>query len=67
VIAPALQDSIDATRRKQARKKAEKNVRYLKGTMHLEDQQPDARFIEELVKQEEDRLLHGSNINLWGE
>ena len=67
VIVPLLQDSIEAIRRKQARKIAEKQVRYLKGTMNLEDQQPDAKFIEELIKQEEERLLQGSNSKLWDE
>ncbi len=65
VIVPLLEDSIDAIRRKQARKKAEKQILYLKGTMNLEDQQPDSRFIAELIKQEEERLLHGSNSKLW--
>lgn len=67
VIIPLLQDSIEAMRRKQARKMAEKQVRYLKGTMNLEDQQPDAKFIEELMKQEEQRLLQGPNSKLWDE
>jgi transcriptional regulator with XRE-family HTH domain len=67
VIVPLLQDSIDAIRRKQARKMAEKQVRYLKGTMNLEDQQPESRFIAELVKQEEERLLQGTNSKLWDE
>ncbi|HSW86741.1 MAG TPA: helix-turn-helix domain-containing protein [Rhabdochlamydiaceae bacterium] len=65
VIAPILQDSIDAIRRKQARKIAENHIRYLKGTMHLEDQQPDARFIEKLLNQEEERLLRGPSTRLW--
>lgn len=67
VIVPLLQDSIEVIRRKQARKMAEKQVRYLKGTMNLEDQQPDAMFIEELIKQEEERLLQGPNAKLWDE
>ncbi len=67
VIAPLLKDSIDAIRRKQARKMAESHVRYLKGTMNLEDQQPDSRFIAELIKQEEERLLQGPNSKLWDE
>ncbi|PJD97854.1 MAG: hypothetical protein CK425_01615 [Parachlamydia sp.] len=67
VIVPLLQDSIDAIRRKQARKMAEKQVRYLKGTMNLEDQQPDSRFIAELVKQEEERFLQETNSKLWDE
>lgn len=67
VIIPLLQDSVDAIRRKQARKMAEKQVRYLKGTMNLEDQQPDSRFIAELIKQEEERLMQGPNAKLWDE
>ena len=67
VIVPLLQDSINAIRRKQARKIAEKHVDYLKGTMNLEDQQPDSQFIEELLMQEEERLLNGSNHKLWEE
>jgi transcriptional regulator with XRE-family HTH domain len=67
VIAPLLEDSIDNIRRKQARKMAEKQVGYLKGTMNLEDQQPDPRFIAELMKQEEERLLQGPNSKLWDE
>lgn len=67
VIVPLLKDSVDAIRRKQAKKMAEKQVRYLKGTMNLEDQQPDSRFIEELIKQEEERFMQGPNSKLWDE
>lgn len=67
VIVPLLRDSIEVIRKKQARKMAEKQVRYLKGTMNLEDQQPDAKFIEELIKQEEGRFLRGPNAKLWDE
>lgn len=67
VIAPVLQDSIENIRRKQAKKVAQKRVRYLKGTMNMEEQQPDDRFIEELLKQEEDQLLQGPNVRLWAE
>lgn len=67
VIAPVLLESIDTIRRRQARKIAEKRVHYLKGTMNLEEQEPDSRFIKELLQQEEDRLLHGPNARLWEE
>ena len=67
VIAPVMQDSIDTIRRQQARKIAEKQVRYIQGTMNLEDQQPDARFTEALLKQEEERLLQGPHTRLWEE
>ncbi len=67
VIAPQLQESIDAIQKKQARKIAQKHVHYLKGTMNLEDQQPDSRFIDELLKTEEERLLRGPRAKLWAE
>jgi len=67
IIAPLLEDSIDLIRRKQARKLAARQVRYLKGTMHLEEQQPDLQFLEGLLKQEEERLLQGPNAKLWEE
>lgn len=67
LIVPLLQDSIEAIRRKQARKMAEKQVRYLKGTMNLEDQQPDSRFVGVLIKQEEERFLQGPKSKLWDE
>jgi len=67
VLVPLLQDSIEGIRRKQARKIAEQQVSYLKGTMNLEGQQPDVRFIEELIKLEEERLLQGPSSKLWEE
>lgn len=67
LIVPFLQDSIESIRRKQARKMAGKQVLYLKGTMNLEDQQPDSKFIEALIKQEEERLVQRPNYKLWDE
>lgn len=67
IVIPLLLDSIEGIRRKQARKMAEKQMKYLKGTMNLENQQPDPRFIEELIRQEEGSLLHGPNAKLWEE
>jgi len=67
VIAPLPRGSIDSIRQKQARKIAEKQVGYLKGTMNLEDQQPDPRFLDELLRHEEECLLQGPNAKLWTE
>jgi len=67
IIAPLMEHSIDTIRQIQARKIAEKRVRYLKGTMNLENQQPDPRFMEELLKEETERLLQGPNYQLWEE
>ncbi len=65
VIAPLLQGSINSIRQKQARKVAERQVGYLQGTMNLEGQQPDPRFVEELLAQEIERLLQGPSAKLW--
>jgi transcriptional regulator with XRE-family HTH domain len=67
VIAPFLRESIDMVRKKQAIKMAEKRIHYLKGTMNLEEQQPDAQFIKTLLKEEESRLLQGPTYKLWEE
>lgn len=67
VVVPALRKSVDAIRRKQARKVAEAKVGYLAGTMRLEEQEPDPRFTEALLKEEEERLLRGPNSVLWQE
>ena len=67
IVVPLLYDTIETIRYKQARKIAQKHLRYLKGTMNLENQQPDSRFISELIKQEETRLLQGPNAKLWEE
>ena len=68
VVAPVLKQTIDAIRYKQARHIAEKHVRYLRGTMSLEKQEPDKRLLEELIKKEVNELLYGSSgIKLWKE
>ena len=65
VITPVLQDSVESIRRTQAKRVAKKHISYLKGTMHLEMQEPDDRFINELIKEEENALLHSSKSKLW--
>ncbi|MDB2613611.1 helix-turn-helix domain-containing protein [Chlamydiales bacterium] len=67
LIIPVLQDSIDTIRRIQAEKIAKKQIGYLKGTMNLEDQQPDTDFIKELLDHEIIQLLNGPNSSLWEE
>lgn len=67
VISPVLRESIEMNRRRQARKMAEKRIHYLKGTMNLEDQQPDAQFTQTLLQEEETRLLQGPDYKLWEE
>ena len=67
VILPILQEPVSTIRRRQARKRAEAKVRYLLGTMHLEEQEPDKKFTDALLQQEEEKLLKGPNSTLWKE
>lgn len=65
VILPIFKESIEAILRKQARKVAEKNILYLRGTMSLEKQEPDKKFLKQLIKDEEERLLRSPGNKLW--
>jgi transcriptional regulator with XRE-family HTH domain len=65
IIVPLLREPPDMICRKQARKKAETHLLYLKGTMSLEGQQLDTRFLEGFLKQEEERLLYSTHLQLW--
>ncbi|MEN9654396.1 MAG: helix-turn-helix protein [Chlamydiota bacterium] len=67
VVLPILRESVSTIRRRQARKRAEIKVGYLLGTMHLEEQEPDQRFTDALLQQEEEKLLRGPNSTLWKE
>ncbi|MCH9627913.1 MAG: hypothetical protein S4CHLAM2_15610 [Chlamydiales bacterium] len=67
VVAPVLQGTIESIHHKQARARAQKQVDYLTGTMNLEQQRPDEKFKNELIKQEEQRLLQGPKSKLWEE
>lgn len=67
IIVPLLMEPVDVIRRKQARRVAENNVRYLRGTMSLEQQEPDKKLIQELIKEQEEELLRSSGNKLWQE
>jgi transcriptional regulator with XRE-family HTH domain len=67
VIVPMLLESVDMIRRRQAKKQAQARVHYLKGTMNLEGQEPDTKFINALIEQEEQRLLQEPNSSLWND
>ena len=66
VITPVLKEPIEVLKQKQAKKLAQKKIHYLKGTMNLEDQQPDALFIEALLQEEIHNLLQTPK-KLWEE
>ncbi len=64
ILVPILREPIDVQRRRQARRVAEKHIRYLKGTMSLEKQEPDSDFLNELLTEKEEELLR-SKAKLW--
>lgn len=49
----------------QARKAAERKVKYLEGTMALEEQQPEASFKEAMVEEETQRLIRSRSSEIW--
>jgi len=65
VVAPMLNAPLDEIRQQQAKRVAKKHSQYLRGTMNLEKQTPDKRLLDELIKHEENELLHGSGAKLW--
>ncbi|MCH9614155.1 MAG: hypothetical protein SP1CHLAM54_11670 [Chlamydiia bacterium] len=65
VIAPAMTSSIDNLRKEQAMKIANKRLDYLVGTMNLEMQALDKKFINNLLEEEVERLLKGPKSKLW--
>jgi transcriptional regulator with XRE-family HTH domain len=62
LIIPVMDESIENLLIQQARKKAEKRIRYLRGSMNLEKQEPDAKFIEELIKNETEEIVRSSKL-----
>ena len=67
LLAVVPREDLEKVRRNQARIKAQKKIQYLQGTMSLEGQEPDSEFIQELVNDEEKKLLDSSNAKLWEE
>ena len=65
LIIPVLREPIQTLLCKIARKKAEKRVRYLQGSMNLEKQEPDSRLTQELIRKETESLLNSKK--LWDE
>lgn len=67
VISALPYKDLETIRKKQARKKAEKKINYLLGTMALEKQKPDQKLIKELIEEEEKKLLYSDKDDLWEE
>lgn len=66
-VLPVASHPPDEMIRRQARLLAEKRLNYLKGTMALEEQTPDEALLEDLVADEEKRILDQGVTGLWGE
>ena len=67
ILSAVPYENLDIIRHKQARKKAEKKINYLLGTMALEQQSPDSKFIQELINEEEKKILESNKNDLWKE
>ncbi len=52
VISVSPRFSLDIIKEKQAMKRAIQNIKYTRGTMAMEKQEPDEKFIVELIKEE---------------
>lgn len=53
---------LETTKKNQAHVKAEKKIRYLRGTMSLEKQEPDQRLLKELIDDEVKIQLTSSHL-----
>lgn len=67
LVIPLLRAPIESIRRKQANLIAQKQMRYLQGTMSLEKQEPDKHLVERMTKQKTEELLHTPGSKLWEE
>lgn len=65
VVIPIANKDFDAVLEKQAKKYARKNLDYIKGTMSLEKQLPDDKFLEALLEEETKKLLFFENSKIW--
>src|SRR5579872_7586044 len=56
---------IDELIRKQARLMAQKRVRYVAGTMALEEQLPKEQDLKEMIEEETNRLIDSKTSKIW--
>ena len=65
VVIPIANKDFDAVLEKQAKKYARKIIDYVNGTMSLENQLPDDKFLEALLEEETKKLLFLENSKIW--
>ena len=56
---------VDQLLEQQARMAAEKRVKYVAGTMALEDQLPSKKHLREMVEEEKKELLSSETTKIW--
>ncbi|HRW58564.1 MAG TPA: helix-turn-helix domain-containing protein [Chlamydiales bacterium] len=67
LISVVPREKLENIRKKQAEIKAGKMIRYLEGTMSLEEQNPDKSLMNELFEEKVNRLLDSYGPELWEE
>ena len=65
IITANPHENFEKIKIKQAYKQAKRKVNYLLGTMALEEQRPDQKFIKEQIEEEKNKLLNSKD--LWDE
>lgn len=65
VVIPVAHKPFDEVLYKQAKKFAEKNIKYVEGTMSLEKQLPEKQFMKVLLEEETKRLLYSGTSEIW--
>lgn len=65
VVVPVASKPFDQIIENQARKYARKNIEYVKGTMSLEKQLPDQKFVKVLLEEETRRLVFIGASEIW--
>ena len=66
-LVPIPLKPLDEVIDRQAQQAAESHVRYLAGTMALEEQKPDPKTLKQLVEEEKMRLKLGRSSRIWEE
>ncbi|HSX38456.1 MAG TPA: helix-turn-helix domain-containing protein [Chlamydiales bacterium] len=64
-ILPIPEKNADQLLEEQALVTAEKNVKYVSGTMALEAQRPSKPGIREMIEEEKNRLLKSETTKIW--
>ena len=67
VVTIVPKTDLKTTRENQAKLKAEQKIRYLHGTMSLENQAPNQQLLKELYNEEVKNLLDSPGSTLWDE